>query len=73
MIGSIQALETIKILIGAKPMNGRMIIYDGRRGETRTIRTRGAKADCRLCGTKEINELIDYELFCSSGAHDKGT
>ena len=72
MIGSIQALETIKVLIGQTPMANRMIIYDGRRGETRTIRTRGAKAECLLCGTnKEITELIDYQLFCEAGAHDK--
>ena len=72
MIGSIQALEAIKVVTNVeKAMSGKMIIYDGLRGETRNIKMRGQKPDCKLCGTKEITQLVDYVQFCQSGAHDK--
>ena len=72
MIGSIQALEAIKVMTNLeKAMSGKMIIYDGLRGETRNIKMRGKKPDCKLCGTKEITQLVDYVQFCQAGAHDK--
>ena len=48
-----------------------MIIFDGLRGETRTIRMRGRRPECPLCGTKKITALVDYVQFCQAGAHDK--
>ena len=59
MIGSIQALEAIKVVTNLeKAMSGRMIIYDGLRGETRNIKMRGKKPDCKLCGTKDCFRKI---------------
>ena len=49
-----------------------MIIYDGLRASTRTIRLRPRRPDCKLCGDeKEIKELVDYVQFCGMSANDK--
>ena len=59
MIGSVQALEAIKVVTNLeKAMSGKMIIYDGLRGETRNIKMRGKKPDCKLCGTKDCFRKI---------------
>ncbi|MBU3031562.1 HesA/MoeB/ThiF family protein [Paracoccus marinaquae] len=51
VIGSLMALEAIKHLTGAgQGLRGRMLIFDGLYGETRTIHiTR--RADCPVCST----------------------
>ncbi len=49
VIGSMMALEAIKLITGAgEPLVGRMMIYDGLSGETRTVRV-GADPDCPVC------------------------
>lgn len=74
VIGAIQATETIKILAGINStLSGKMIIYDGLRGDTRTIKMRPKRPECPLCGTKSITQLVDYVQFCGAGAHDKDT
>jgi molybdopterin/thiamine biosynthesis adenylyltransferase len=51
VIGSMMALEAIKHIVGAgDPLSGRLLIYDGLAGETRTVRI-GADPDCPACGT----------------------
>jgi molybdopterin/thiamine biosynthesis adenylyltransferase len=50
VIGSMMALEAIKIVTGAgEALVGRLLIYDGLAGETRTVRI-GADPGCPTCG-----------------------
>ena len=76
VIGAIQATETIKILAKCPVagLSGKMVIYDGLRGDTRTIKMRPKRPDCPLCGSEPtITKLQDYVQFCGAGAHDKET
>ena len=68
-----KATEALKILAGIEnSLCGNMIIYDGLRASTRTIRLRPRRPECKLCGEKrEIMELIDYVQFCGMAANDK--
>ena len=65
MVGSIQAIETIKLIIGAgEPLVGRLLLIDALSMEFRTVKIR-RNPECPLCGDNpSITELIDYELFC---------
>lgn len=50
VIGSMMALEAVKVITGAgEPLSGRLLIYDGLAGETRTVRI-GPDPDCPACG-----------------------
>ncbi|XP_044761027.1 adenylyltransferase and sulfurtransferase MOCS3 [Coccinella septempunctata] len=72
-IGVLQALETIKILTGMdNVLSGRLLIFDGSETQFRNIKLRNKKEDCDVCGKNPtIKDLIDYEQFCGSKAHDK--
>lgn len=65
LVGSIQALETIKIAMGiGATLSGRMLIIDALTMEFREIKVR-RDPDCRLCGDiPEVTKLVDYEVFC---------
>ena len=64
IIGTIQATETIKLLLGiGEPLIGRLLLFDALRMKVRTMQLRKDPA-CPACGTREIRELIDYEEFC---------
>lgn len=65
LVGSIQALETIKIAMGiGETLSGRMLIIDALTMEFREIKVR-RNPHCKLCGDEpEVTELIDYEIFC---------
>jgi sulfur-carrier protein adenylyltransferase/sulfurtransferase len=64
MIGTIQATETIKLLLGVgQTLAGRLLLVDALRMQFRTIELR-RDPECPACGTREIRELIDYEEFC---------
>jgi len=67
IIGSIQAIETIKLLLGiGEPLIGRLLLFDALSMEFRTVRFR-KKADCPVCSEHPtITELIDYEQFCGA-------
>jgi sulfur-carrier protein adenylyltransferase/sulfurtransferase len=69
IIGSIQALETIKWIIGAgSSLLGRLILFDALKLRFRELELRKDPA-CPICGTNpSIHELIDYEAFCGIGA-----
>jgi molybdopterin/thiamine biosynthesis adenylyltransferase/rhodanese-related sulfurtransferase/molybdopterin converting factor small subunit len=69
IIGSIQALETIKWIIGAgNSLIGRLVLFDALKLRFRELQLRKDPA-CPLCGdTPSIHELIDYEAFCGIGA-----
>ena len=51
VLGSMMALEAIKILTGAgEALRGRMLVFDGLYGENRTMRI-ARRADCPVCGS----------------------
>jgi sulfur-carrier protein adenylyltransferase/sulfurtransferase len=69
IIGSIQALETIKWIIGAgDSLIGRLVLFDALRFRFRELQLRKDPA-CPMCGEHpSIHQLIDYEAFCGIGA-----
>lgn len=69
IIGSIQALETIKWIIGAgDSLLGRLVLFDALKLRFRELGLRKDPA-CPICGPNpSIRELIDYEAFCGIGA-----
>jgi adenylyltransferase/sulfurtransferase len=69
IIGSIQALETIKWIIGAgDSLVGRLVLFDALKLRFRELKLR-KDPNCPICGdTPTIRELIDYEAFCGIGA-----
>lgn len=53
IIGSMTALEAIKRITGAgQPLTGRLMLYDGLAGESRTVRV-AADPDCPVCGPRD--------------------
>ena len=71
VIGSIQALEAIKLVLGAgESLAGRLLLFDALRLRFRELRLRRDPA-CPVCGeTPTIRELVDYEAFCGVGVVD---
>jgi molybdopterin/thiamine biosynthesis adenylyltransferase/rhodanese-related sulfurtransferase/molybdopterin converting factor small subunit len=69
IIGSIQALETIKWIIGAgDSLVGRLLLFDALKLRFRELKLR-KDPSCPICGEQPtIRELIDYEAFCGIGA-----
>jgi sulfur-carrier protein adenylyltransferase/sulfurtransferase len=65
IIGSIQALEAIKWILGTgETLAGRLLLLDALTMKTREIALQKDPA-CSVCGTNPtITELIDYEAFC---------
>ena len=65
IIGSIQALEAIKLIIGAgETLKGRLLLFDGLRMSFREVQLK-KDPDCPVCGTHPtVTALIDYEAFC---------
>jgi adenylyltransferase/sulfurtransferase len=65
IIGSLQALEAIKLIIGrGSPLIGRLLLFDGLRVNFRELRVK-KDPDCPVCGEHPtLHELIDYEQFC---------
>ena len=70
-IGSIQATETLKIIIGiGEPLIGRLLLYDALDLTFQTVKLH-KNPECKVCGEHpEITALIDYEAFCGVPAHD---
>ncbi|MEO8458294.1 MAG: ThiF family adenylyltransferase, partial [Chloroflexota bacterium] len=67
IMGSIQATETIKVILGiGEPLVNRLLLVDALTMEFRTVKLR-RDPKCPLCGDEPtIKELIDYENFCGS-------
>ncbi len=65
IIGSLQAVETIKVILGeGSPLAGRLLLYDALEGEFRELKISKNK-ECPVCGQHPtVTELIDYEQFC---------
>ena len=70
MIGTVQANEAIKLLIGiGEPLAGKLLLCDALTGSFRTINIR-RDPSCPACGTREITQLIDYDAFCGTPVPD---
>jgi adenylyltransferase/sulfurtransferase len=69
IIGCVQALEAIKLVVGAgESLVGRLLLFDALRMRFRELKLR-KDPQCPICGPKPtIRELIDYEAFCGVGA-----
>jgi molybdopterin/thiamine biosynthesis adenylyltransferase/rhodanese-related sulfurtransferase/molybdopterin converting factor small subunit len=65
IIGTIQATEAIKLIIGAgQSLAGRLLLFDALHMSFRTLKLRREPA-CPICGDHPtIKALIDYEQFC---------
>ncbi len=65
IVGSIQANETIKIILGAEGiLLNRLLLFDAWTMKFRELKLR-KNPGCPLCGDKPtIKALIDYEEFC---------
>jgi len=73
IIGSIQALEALKLLLGTgEPLIGRLLLLDGLKLQFRELALE-RDPECPLCGERpSIHRLIDYEAFCGVGAAGTG-
>ncbi|MGH7546612.1 MAG: molybdopterin-synthase adenylyltransferase MoeB [Gemmatimonadales bacterium] len=69
IIGSIQAMEAIKLILGAgEPLIGRLVLFDALKLQFRELKLQ-KDPDCPVCGTHPtVTELIDYQAFCGIGA-----
>jgi len=67
IIGSLQALEAIKLIIGlGDTLIGRLLLFDGLQTQFHKIKIRKNRT-CALCGEHPtIHSLIDYDAFCQS-------
>lgn len=70
-IGSLQAMEALKIIIGLKPDYAQqMFMYDN--GRVRTAKLRGRNPSC-ICMEPDNVELVDYQAFCGGARADDKT
>src|SRR5689334_10212947 len=67
VIGSIQATETLKLLLGnGETLIGRLLLYDALEMSFRELRLR-KDPNCPICGDHPtIHELVDYDDFCGT-------
>lgn len=67
IIGCLQAMETIKLIIGAgEPLVGKLLAYDGLKNRF-DIKTLFKDPECDYCAPgKEFPGYIDYQFFCQS-------
>lgn len=55
-------------------LSGKMFVFDGLLGVSRTVKLRHRQVDCVVCGQKpSISALIDYHLFCGASAPNDTT
>src|SRR5881296_1185425 len=69
IVGSIQAMETIKLILGAgDSLVGRLLLFDALKLRFRELKLE-KDPDCPVCGPRPtVTALIDYEAFCGVGA-----
>ena len=69
LVGSIQALEVIKLLLGiGETLTGRLLMIDALSMEFTELKVR-KDPNCKLCGENpEVTALIDYDVFCGVAA-----
>lgn len=65
IVGSIQAIETIKLILGeGNSLSGRLLLFDALGMKFREMRLR-KNPECVLCGPNPtVTELVDYQAFC---------
>ena len=65
IIGSLQALETIKLILGrGDSLVGRLLLFDALTLKFGELRLR-KNSNCAICGAhRKIHKLIDYNEFC---------
>ena len=65
IIGTIQAAETIKLILGiGTTLIGRMLLFDALNMQFQELQLK-KNPECPVCGTHPtVTELIDYEEFC---------
>jgi molybdopterin/thiamine biosynthesis adenylyltransferase/rhodanese-related sulfurtransferase len=71
-IGTLQATEALKILLGiGEPLIGKLILYDALAMTFDELRLK-KNPECKVCSNSpEVRELIDYEEFCGVPGHDR--
>lgn len=69
IIGSLQALEVIKLILGAgEPLVSRLVLFDALAFEFREVQLRKDR-NCAICGANPtIHAPVDYEAFCGIAA-----
>jgi sulfur-carrier protein adenylyltransferase/sulfurtransferase len=69
IIGTIQATETIKYILGiGEPLIGKLLLVDALESVFQKVSLQ-KDPDCMVCGEKPvIRDLIDYEEFCAAPA-----
>ncbi|HEV8150871.1 MAG TPA: molybdopterin-synthase adenylyltransferase MoeB [Gemmatimonadales bacterium] len=67
IIGSLQALEAIKWIVGAgESLVGRLLLVDALRVKFRELQV-SRDPQCAVCGEQPtLTELIDYEAYCNA-------
>lgn len=70
VIGAAQAMETIKLLVGAgEVLAGRLQVFDALAYRWRELEVR-RDPECAACGDRPtVTELVDYDVFCGTGAN----
>lgn len=73
VIGSLQAVEAIKLILGiGKPMIGRLLLFDALGLSFKELKLR-KNPECPICGEHPtITQLIDYNEFCGVGRGNEG-
>lgn len=73
IIGSLQALEVVKILTGCGEVcSSRLLLLDGSAGIVRRVKLRGKSPNCEACRNPSSAPLqTDYAAWCGSGPTDK--
>ena len=71
VIGTLQAIETIKIIIGKGDLlTGRLVLFDALKMKFRELKIR-KDPTCPICGPNAtIKELVDYDQFCGTAPVD---
>ncbi|KAF0250592.1 MAG: adenylyltransferase and sulfurtransferase [bacterium] len=72
-IGSIQATETIKLILGkGDSLIGRLLVFDALKMKFKELKIH-KNINCAICGEKPtITGLIDYKEFCGVPNEDRG-
>lgn len=70
VVGLLQAVETIKLLLGAgEPLVSRLLVYDALAASFTELRLRRDES-CGWCGDgRPFPGYVDYEEFCASRSH----
>jgi sulfur-carrier protein adenylyltransferase/sulfurtransferase len=74
IVGSIQALETIKLIIGrGRNLTGRLLVFDAMEMSFGEFKLR-KDPNCPICGERRtIHKLIDYYEFCGVRGEEAAT